>query len=152
MKKAILLINLLFLTIASLAQNTNKNELIVKKLVIDSFNKMWSAMDTSKITKYHTQDFLLLENGVVWTNDSISKYFTSTLIREKIIPKRSNAIDFIDVKISKNFAWVAYHNHAVWAIDQKIYGKAHWLESAIAVKVNNTWKLQMLHSTSIKSK
>jgi hypothetical protein len=152
MKKAILLINLLFLTIASLAQNTTKNELIIKKLVIDSFNKMWSAMDTSKITKYHTQDFLLLENGEVWTNDSIANNFTSTLLREKIIPKRLNTIEFIDVKVSKDFAWVAYHNQAVWAIDEKIYGKARWLESAVAVKVNNIWKLQMLHSTSIKSK
>jgi hypothetical protein len=150
MKQTLLLISLFLLNLTSSAQSKNTYEDKIHDLITDSFNEMWSEMDSSKILKFHTKDFLLLENGVVWTNDSISNNFSTTLLREKVIPKRSNKITFIDTKILNSMAWVAYHNYAVWAIGEKIYGKAHWLESAIAIKTDNGWKIQMLHSTRIK--
>ena len=150
MKKTLLLISLFLLNLTSFAQSKNTDEGQIKDLINNCFNEMWSELDSGKILKFHTTDFLLLENGVVWTNDSISNNFTTTLLREKVIPKRSNKITLIDTKISNGMACVAYHNYAVWAIGEKIYGKAHWLESAIAIKTDNGWKIQMLHSTRVK--
>jgi hypothetical protein len=123
----------------------------VKSLVVQSFDDIWSDLDTQKIRAHHTQDFMLLENGVVWNNDSVASY----LIRERESMKaqqyqRLNRFDFLKSEHHKHAIWVAYHNYGTWVKGQDTLGTAHWLESAIAIKDEGRWKLQQLHSTRVR--
>lgn len=128
--------------------DTDKSQ--IKNLVVDSFDHIWSELNSENIDKYYTKDFLLLENGEVWNNDSITHYLDNAILR-KPNPKRVNTIEIIEIKISNNMAWIAYHNHAIFSIDNTIVRKAHWLESATAILTEDGWKLEMLHSTRISN-
>lgn len=150
MKRLYSIILMMLFSIISFGQ-VSKNESdkeLIKNLVIESFDDIWSGLDSEKIDKYYTKDFLLLENGEVWNNDSIAKYLDKAILR-KPNPKRINSIEIIEIKIAGKMAWVAYHNYATFSIDDKITRKAHWLESATAVLTENGWRLEMLHSTRI---
>jgi hypothetical protein len=118
--------------------------------VLESFDEIWSKLNSNNIEKYYSKDFLLLENGEVWNNDSIANYLNNALKREPK-PKRINTIDIIEIKIMKKTAWVAYQNYATFFIDNKIVRKAQWLESATLILTESGWKFEMLHSTRIKN-
>ena len=45
----------------------------IEQLVRDAFDEVWSACDTTALDRLHTTDFVLLEHGEVWTNDTIKK-------------------------------------------------------------------------------
>lgn len=150
MKKLISIILLVFSTTLSFGQvsnETDKNR--IKNLVVESFDEIWSKLNSKNIDKYYTKDFLLLENGEVWNNDTIAKYLDKAIL-EKPNPKRVNTIKIIEIKVSNKTAWVAYHNYATFSIDDKNVYEAHWLESATAILTDKGWKLDMLHSTPIK--
>lgn len=152
MKTLYLLIILLSISNLLYSQDISSNDKEqAKQLIIDCFDDIWSDLDSSKVSKYHTGDYLLLENGVVWNNDSVRNYMTQSL-KQKVRPKRANDFDFIEVKQLGNSIWLAYHNYATWSVDDKDAGKAHWLESAVAIRTKEGWKLQMLHSTRIRNR
>ena len=54
----------------------------IKDLIIKSFDEIWSELNSKNIHKYYTKDFLLLENGEVWNNDSISNYLDKAVIKK----------------------------------------------------------------------
>ena len=142
---------MIFFTTISFGQVSNENDKkIIKNLVIESFDEIWSKLDSKNIDKYYTKDFLLLENGEVWNNDSIAKYLDNALLR-KPNPNRINTIEIIEIKVANRMAWVAYQNYATFTVDNKIIRKAHWIESATAILTESGWKLEMLHSTRIKN-
>ena len=85
----------------------NKDE--IKRLIIESFDEIWSELDSKNIGKFYTDDFLLLENGEVWSNDTISKYLSNARLVTPL-PKRVNNFDFLEIKIVDRMAWIAYHN------------------------------------------
>lgn len=146
-KLKLIIIFFLFSNIAS-GQNAGGNdEESVKQLLREAFEEVWSNLDTARVSKYHTDDFLLLENGVVWNNDSIKSYQVKEIKRNN--SKRENKLDFVKIDKLGSSIWVAYHNFATWTDAGKVVGKAHWLESAIALKSGEGWKLKMLHSTRI---
>lgn len=150
MKRLSSIIVMMFLTTLSFSQvSTETDKTLIEKLVIESFDGIWSELNSGNIHKYYTNDFLLLENGEVWNNDSIASYLDKAILR-KPIPKRVNTIEIIEVKVANGRAWVAYHNYATISIDGKITRKAHWLESANAVLTGEGWKLEMMHSTRIE--
>lgn len=122
------------------------DEELVKQLIIDSFQDLLSDAKIEKINDYYTEDFLLLEHGEVWTNDSIRKYMNVMLKMEQL-PERINSFEFIEVKIKGDMAWTAYHNVAEFRIDGKKVGEMKWLESASAIRTEDGWKLEVLHST-----
>lgn len=141
---------MIFFTTISFGQVSNENDKkIIKNLVIESFDEIWSKLNSKNIDKYYTKDFLLLENGEVWNNDTIAKYLDKAIL-EKPNPKRVNTIKIIEIKVANKTAWVAYHNYATFSIDDKNVYEAHWLESATAILTDKGWKLDMLHSTPIK--
>jgi hypothetical protein len=136
---------------ASFGQSSMETDkLQIKELIIKSFDEIWSELNSKNIDKYYTKDFLLLEHGEVWNNDTIAKYLDNAKLR-KPNPKRENKIEIIEIKVANGMAWVAYHNYATFSTDNTITRKAHWLESATAISTPNGWKLQMLHSTRIKN-
>ncbi len=93
-----------------------------------------------------TKDFLLLEAGLLWNND--------TLIN-RIRPlkntnfERKNEFKFIATKQQGNIAWVSYWNQATISRN----GNSRilkWLESVVLVKEDERWKIQLMHSTPIR--
>ena len=147
--KAIMFL-VLFTTISFGQGSKETDKTLIKNLVVESFDEIWSDLNAKNIDKFYTKDFLLLENGEVWNNDTIANYLNNAILR-KPKPKRLNTIEIIDIKIANGKAWVAYHNYATFSIDDKIVRKAHWLESAVAILTEDGWKLEMLHSTRIKN-
>jgi hypothetical protein len=147
--KAIMFL-VLFTTISFGQGSMETDKTLIKNLVVESFDEIWSDLNAKNIDKFYTKDFLLLENGEVWNNDTIANYLNNAILR-KPKPKRLNTIEIIDIKIANGKAWVAYHNYATFSIDDKIVRKAHWLESAVAILTEDGWKLEMLHSTRIKN-
>ena len=139
-----------FITVSFGQSSIQTKKLHIKKLIVKSFDEIWSELNSKKINKYYTKDFLLLENGEVWNNDSISNYLDKAVIK-KPIPIRVNSIEIIEIKVLKETAWIAYRNNATFYIENNIVRKAHWLESATLILTENGWKLQMLHSTVIKN-
>ena len=122
----------------------------IQQLVIDAFDEVWSALDTNSLARLHTDDFLLLENGEVWTNDSIINYQRSAMVG--MIEQgyqRTNRMEFLTTEANDDLAWTTYHNYGTWTVGQDTTGQAHWLESAIAIKTTEGWKLKMLHSTRV---
>ena len=139
-----------FATISFGQSSIKSDESQIKELIIESFDEIWSELNSKNIDKFYTANFLLLENGEVWNNDSVSNYLDKAALK-KPIPNRVNSIEFIEVKVVNGMAWVAYKNQAVFSIENKIIRKAQWLESATAILTQNGWKLEMLHSTRTKN-
>jgi hypothetical protein len=151
MKKLNAIVLMMFFTTMSLAQVSNDTpKKLIENLIIESFDEIWSKLESKNIDRYYTKDFLLLENGEVWNNDTIAHYLDNAKLR-KPNPTRINKIEIIDIKVGNGTAWVAYQNYATFSIDDKITRNAHWLESATAILTDNGWKLDMLHSTRIKN-
>ncbi len=150
MKKITILFFLILINISLFGQKqNNKDEKIIKNLIINSFDDLFSNLSTKNIEQYFTKDFILLENGEVWNSDTLTVHFEKARLK-KVIPKRENKFEFIEIKIDGNMAWVAYHNYASLSIEDNIIKKIHWLESATIILTKNGWKIQMMHSTRIK--
>jgi len=120
----------------------------VKHLIEGSFQEIWSDLDTTRIPAYHTDDFILLEQGLVWNNDSIARYLRDEQKRmEEGQYQRLNRFEYVKTVQRENTIWVAYKNYGTWVKGSDTLGTAQWLESAIAIRENNGWKIQQLHST-----
>ncbi|EGV43756.2 nuclear transport factor 2 family protein [Bizionia argentinensis JUB59] len=119
----------------------------VEQVVQGVFDNVWAAKNAEAISKYHTDDFIILEHGEVWTNETISNWCKEAKLRDEGT-KRINTFDFFKAKKEGNRVWMAYHNYATFKKDT-ILGKMQWLESIVAVKQDSIWKLEMMHSTRI---
>lgn len=146
-KAAVLL--LIFTSNLTFGQKTD--EQAIKALIQDSFDAIFSGGESPKISQYYTDDFLLLEHGEVWNNDTIQNYIDKkALIKDG--PVRTNSFDFIKIEISGKRAWVAYQNYATLSKNGVEIRKLHWLESGDLIKTKDGWRLQMLHSTRVPIK
>jgi len=119
----------------------------VEHLIQNIFDDIWSAKKAELLTKYHTDDFILLEHGEVWTNDTIANWCGRAKKRDQGI-KRINRFDFFEAKREGNRIWMAYHNYATIKKDT-LERKLQWLESIVAIKKDSIWKLEMMHSTRV---
>lgn len=128
------------------AQNHNEEQR-VNKTISDFFNG-FSTRDINTIKKYSTADFLLLEDAMIWNIDTIANHFEMTKARG-INFIRKNSFDFLRTEIKGNTAWVAYHNTAEISLGER-KRTVRWLESAVLIKRDNAWKIQMMHSTPVK--
>ncbi len=148
MIKRILLFSFCFGIINLVLAQDEEDEKALESLIQDTFDHVWSELNEENIAKYHTEDFLLLEHGEVWNNDTISHYFEKALQQEDQA-KRTNDFEFISIKIEGDMAWIAYWNNARFEYQEKPARLARWLESATATKTGEGWKLEMLHSTRV---
>jgi hypothetical protein len=120
---------------------------VVEQVVQHVFDDIWSAKKAELLTKYHTEDFILLEHGEVWTNDTIANWCERAKKRDQGI-KRINSFDFFEAKREGNRIWMAYHNYATIKKDT-LQRNLQWLESIVAIKKDSVWKLEMMHSTRV---
>jgi ketosteroid isomerase-like protein len=121
----------------------------IKQLISNSFQDIWSDLDSTKVLNHYTKDFILLENGTLWNNDTIANYIRQRQDGKEEV-RRINRFEFLKTDHNQNSVWLAYNNYAVFVSGNDTLGKAHWLESAVAIKENNSWKLEQLHSTIVR--
>jgi hypothetical protein len=102
-----------------------------------------SAVDHEKMTDLVTSDFQLLENGEVWDIDDLIEAVSLSDL------ERRNYFHVIKTAVSGNSAWVSYWNKATFSRDERVRTVA-WLESAVLTRKDDSWQVQMLHSTRIE--
>lgn len=117
----------------------------VESVVQDLFDDVWAGYDENAVTKYQTDDFLLLEHGEVWNNDTIINWCKEAQTRNSGY-ERINNFKRIEAKRNGNKVWLAYHNYGTFKKDT-IQFERGWLESVVAVKLDTIWKLELMHST-----
>lgn len=128
---------------------TSEEEQIAKELIQGSFDKIWGGVDSTEISNYHTDDFIILEHGEVWDNDRIKEYIRGQLKRENR-PLRKNRMEYISVEKYGESIQMAYNNYAEFVRADTLVAKLQWLESALAVKTKEGWRLKMMHSTRVQ--
>lgn len=119
---------------------------VAKDLIQGAFDDLWGGVDSTKMSRYHTDDFIILENGAVWDNNRIKQYMRKEL-EDTNRPKRINRMDYISIDKYGESMQIAYHNYAEFVRADTLVGKASWLESALAIKTEQGWRLKMMHST-----
>lgn len=130
---------------------SSEEEKEVKRLVQGIFDDVWGGLDSTKILDYHTEDFIILENGELWSNKEIKSYIKRSLQSEKKTA-RLNSFDYISMEKQGSAIWAAYHNYATFSVSGKETGKGYWLESIVAIPTNQGWRLRMMHSTWVPVK
>ena len=106
-----------------------------------------SEINPGILRDYSTSDFLLLENGEVWTVDTLINKL-STRRNSSLV--RINKFRFIRTEQDGNVAWVSYHNTAEFRLKEK-QQTVRWLESAVLIKDKTRWKIKLMHSTRLRS-
>ncbi|MEM1328134.1 MAG: hypothetical protein AAGI23_19415 [Bacteroidota bacterium] len=128
---------------------TAEEEQTAKALIQGAFDDLWGGVDSTKISQYHTDDFIILENGEVWDNDRIKEYMRGQL-QNPNRPKRINKMDYIAIDKYGDVINIAYYNYAEFMQADSLVGEASWLESAIAIPTEDGWRLKMMHSTRMR--
>ena len=149
MKKSSLIVILaLFFQVAVQAQTNSKKQatLEIHQLIQESFDSLFSAYHAKLVERYYTPDFILLEQGEIWDMDFIKSYLSERSLKNNPVT-RTNRFEFIKTEIFGDRAWVAYHNYATFTKAGEAPRVVYWLESASAVKTNQGWRLELLHST-----
>ena len=111
---------------------------------VQEFFAATSAIDHPRLRAIATEDFQLLEDGDVWDIDKLVSVIQPSEF------KRLNYFNLITTKVDGNMAWVSYWNQAKFLKGDDAF-PASWLESAVLVRVNSKWRIQMLHSTRIEN-
>lgn len=121
------------------------DSLAIQQAVIKLFDGI-AAIDSSVIVSQVTKDFLLLEDGRLWNTDSLISVLKPM---KKQDFKRTNEFRFVKQQSDGSTTWVVYYNTAHILFNGQTRD-VNWLESAVVVKDENTWKVKMLHSTMLK--
>ncbi len=118
----------------------------VQQVVTDLFQAL-TDRDFDKLKVNCTADIIVLENGVIWSLDTLQ----DKIDLSKAIPdfNRVNTIEITDTRIKGKTAWVSYHNRADYIRNGK-KSYVQWLESVVLVKEGRKWRVQLLHSTVVK--
>lgn len=104
-----------------------------------------SRHDGKAMQETSTDDFQLLEHGEDWTMQQLA---------DAVQPKgepyvRKNFFCQIRAREVGDVAWISYWNKAEIHRDSDVRTVV-WLESAVMVKQNGQWKIQLLHSTRLE--
>ena len=127
----------------SFAQTTEKAEV---QQVITRFFDALSVANIPLMKAEVSDDFILLENGEIWTIDTLANKISRPKPEGYL---RQNSFDFIETKIDKNRAWVYFKNKA--EITSKTRNLTiKWLESVIFRKEKGRWRMEFMHSTPMK--
>lgn len=127
----------------SFAQTTQKAEV---QQVITRFFDALSVANIPLMKAEVSDDFILLENGEIWTIDTLANKISRPKPEGYL---RQNSFDFVSTKIDKNRAWVYFKNKA--EITSKTRNLTiKWLESVIFRKEKGRWRMEFMHSTPMK--
>lgn len=144
MKPIILLFTLMLCF--SISSSAQKEKDSIENAITRFFDGI-SEINPGVLRDYSTSDFLLLENGEVWTVDTLINKL-STRRNSNLV--RINKFRFIKTEQDGNIAWVSYHNTAEFRLNDK-QQTVRWLESAVLVKDKTRWKIKLMHSTRLRN-
>lgn len=103
-----------------------------------------SKHDGQAMHETSTDDFQLLEHGEDWTMQQLVD-----AVQPKGQPyERKNFFCQIRAREKGDVAWISYWNKAEIYRDSEVRTIV-WLESAVMVKEEGRWKIQLLHSTRL---
>lgn len=105
-----------------------------------------SKHDGKAMRATSTEDFQLLEHGEDW---SMQKLVDAVQPKGKPYERR-NFFKQIRAREKGDMAWVSYWNKAEIRSASGLRTVV-WLESAVMVKADGEWKVQLLHSTRMDS-
>ena len=147
MKKIIILIlAIYFSTMLKAQQQLTKDQQEVHQTVINFFGAL-SNRDSVSLKNNCTADILLFEHGSTWNADTlILKAITLNTATDF---KRINAFDFINTTVANNTAWATYNLQSEITRNGK-QSSVQWMETVIATKEKQKWKIKVLHSTLIR--
>lgn len=144
--KYLLLIFSLLIFVGAFSQKKNDSTTIIQ-LLKDDYKTMVN-WDIEQHKKYCTDDYVLIENGEIWNMEREAANFKKYAA---IIRDRKDYFDFRLVRIEGKSAYAVY----VLKSDFTVNGKPttmQWSESAIFRKVQNVWKIALIHSTVLPAK
>ena len=122
-----------------------QNELAKVDKVFQSYFDGISKFDYQAMRQTCSPDYLLFEDGTVWTVEDHINFLKS------LEGKGTIKYKFTDVKrnIDGSVAWITHRNIGDAIIDSN---QVHfeWIESAVFHCENNEWKMVLLHSTTSK--
>lgn len=105
-----------------------------------------SRHDGKAMQQTATMDFQLLEHGEDWPMQKLID-----AVQPKGKPyERKNFFKQIQARQKGDVAWVSYWNKAEIRREGKLRTLV-WLESAVMVREDNRWKIQLMHSTRLES-
>jgi len=104
-----------------------------------------SKSDGKAMLETSTEDFQLLEHGEDWT---MQKLVDAVQPNGKPY-ERKNFFNQIRARQEGDVAWVSYWNKAEIRRESGLRTVV-WLESAVMVRKDNRWKIQLLHSTRLE--
>lgn len=103
----------------------------------------FSQLNTALFRQNTTPDFILLEAGMIWNNDTL---VNKVKPNPTISYERKNNFTFLTSEQKGDVAWVTYWNQAEIRRGDQIRN-ARWLESAVLVRQSGSWKIRLMHST-----
>jgi ketosteroid isomerase-like protein len=131
--------------ISVFAQRTSDTESVQQTLT--GFFDALADRNVERMTSFCTPDLIILEDGMLWNLDTLARLINN---RGAITDfKRINKLDFVNTEIHKKTAWTYYRNHASITANGRNF-QIDWLESAILIRRSKSWKLKLLHSTTIE--
>jgi ketosteroid isomerase-like protein len=145
MKKLFFLILFLSSNSAIFAQQkllSDENQ--IQNLIQESFDVLFSSYDLDQIEKYYTTDIKILEKGEIWDMEIIKGILENSKKRNS--GQRVNKFEFIETQVDQNMGFVVYHNYATISMNGETIREIHWIESVVAVKTNEGWRIKNLHS------
>lgn len=139
-----------FILIASLimlaaCQTAPNDPAAVEDVIRDYFTAI-SNNDQMAADAVCTADYMLLEHGMYWNNDSLFMMAGPMFDQGATIAYR---FENFETTIDGNTAWTYYDNYGLMTVGgQEI--PLHWLESAVMEYDDGHWKMALLHSTRIE--
>ena len=129
----------MFAACTSVDTETQKKD--VQQVLTRYFTAL-GAQNWDAVKENTTHDMQLVEDGLIWNNDSlinnISTFWSKYDIRYDL--------DILQTTIHKNSAWIVYKNHgnASYRTDNI---HINWIETAYLIHKNGKWKISMIHSS-----
>ena len=109
---------------------------------LKSFFRSISDYDYQGIREITSADFVLIENGPVWDTEKFIGFI------KQFEEDATISYEFSDMQmtIDGSTAWMVYKNKGVMnrGNEQRQF---NWTESAVFKKVDDQWKIELLHST-----
>jgi ketosteroid isomerase-like protein len=140
MKTKLLLLTLCLVVLTSCQQKKDDPE-VLKQILTDYFDGI-KTQDINKLNSLTTDDFVLFEDGKIWTNDSL------VTIKDKFKSFKGDwKFDNMKVNIDQSSGDITYYDHGEFVLNDTINMKFDWLESATFRKTDGKWKMNFLHST-----
>ena len=115
------------------------------KIVLTEYFNGIKTKDFQKMKDLTTNDFVLFEDGKVFNNDSLFKMINS-------FPQYTveYTFDNMTINVDNKTGNMRYSNRGEFVMMDTMRMTYNWLESATFKKVDDTWKLEFLHSTVSK--